>query len=518
VSDTPRTLDTAATRGDTPGDVPGARDVSTSSDIGADARAGAAGPLAIAGASGYVGRLLVERLAQAGHSVVAIARHAAGLPSGPGVRALGIDVSDVDATVAALARVDAAFYLVHAMAGGEGFADRDRHLAGTFAQAARRAGVRRIVYLGALGRDDLSLHLASRQEVGTVLRDSGIEVVELRAAVILGAGSISFEMLRSLTERLPVMVCPRWVGTRLQPLAEDDLLAYLEESLTVPPGTYEVGTPDVTDYGEMMRLYAEARRLRTRRIFTVPLLTPSLSARWVDLVSPVDRRVSHALIESLVNEVVVHDPGPATTAFTIRPMPVRDAIVRAIDEEAERVTDALFDRPEGLAGGVYSMRCATPLAPDQVVAARVRLGRVGGDLGWYGMAWAWRLRLRLGRLFGEHLSLRRPERIEPGATIDWWTVTRADEDHLVLAATDWFCGEGWLGYRIACPPLRLEQVAAFRPKGLLGLAYWRMLWPVHWVVFRAMARSQVRPARATSRRTHAARFVRSSGGRRSPDN
>jgi uncharacterized protein YbjT (DUF2867 family) len=492
--------------------------MTTSPDIAADAPGCAPSQVAIVGASGYVGRLLAERLARAGHGVVALARRPAGLPSGPRVRALGVDVSDVDATVAALAGAHVAFYLVHAMAGGEGFAARDRGLATAFAQAARKSGVRRIIYLGALGHDDLSPHLASRQEVGVVLRSTGIDVVELRAAVILGAGSISFEMLRSLTERLPVMVCPRWVGTRLQPLAEDDLLAYLEESLTVPPGIYEVGTPDVTDYGEMMRLYAEVRRLRTRRIFTIPLLTPSLSARWVDLVSPVDRRISHALIESLVNEVVVHDPKPAMTAFTVRPLPVIEAIVRAIDEEAERVSEGFFDRAEGLAGGVYTMRCATPMTPDQVDAARTNLGRVGGDLGWYGMAWAWKLRLRLGRLFGERLSLRRPERIEPGAQTDWWTVTRADEDLLVLSTKDWFCGEGWLGYRVASSPLRLEQVAAFRPKGLLGLAYWRMLWPVHWVVFRAMARGQVRRARAESSRGHAARLVRSNGRRRSPEN
>lgn len=474
--------------------------------------------IAIAGASGYVGRLLTEHLAGSGHGVVAIARHAAGLASGPRVRALDIDVSDVHATAAALGGVDAAFYLVHAMAGGAGFADRDRHLAETFAEAARRADVRRIVYLGALGHDGLSTHLASRQEVGATLRESGIAAVELRASVILGAGSISFEMLRSLTERLPVMVCPRWVGTRLQPLAEDDLLAYLEESLTVPPGTYEIGTPDVTDYGQMMRLYAAAHRLRPRRILTIPLLTPSLSARWVDLVSPVDRKVSHSLIESLVSEVVVHDPGPAMSAFTVRPVPVARAIECAIDQEAERVTNGLFERPEGLLGGVYTMRCSTPLREDMVDAVRDNLGRIGGDLDWYGMAWAWRLRLRFGRLFGERLRLEQPEQLRPGTKADWWTVTCADEDHLALIADDWFCGEGWLGYRIASSPLRLEQVAAFRPKGLLGLAYWRLLWPVHWVVFRVMARKHLGHARTEALFIRTARLLRSSRGRRYREN
>ena len=160
------------------------------------------------------------------------------------------------------------------------------------------------------------------------------------------------------------------------------------------------------------------------------------------------------------------------------------------------MSEGLFVRSEGLEGGVYTMRCAAPLPKDLVDAVRANLGRVGGELGWYGMPLAWRLRLRLGRFFGERLSLRRPGRIERGAQVDWWTVTRADGDHLVLAATDWFCGEGWLGYRIASSPPRFEQVAAFRPKGLLGLAYWRLLWPVHWVVFRIMARGQLHHARS----------------------
>jgi uncharacterized protein YbjT (DUF2867 family) len=492
--------------------------VTTSPDTAPDALGCGPPTIAIVGASGYVGRLLAERLTREGHGVVAMARRPVRLPSGTRGHSIGVDVSDVDATAAALVGIDTAYYLVHAMAGGEGFAARDRQQATAFARAGRASGLRRIIYLGALGHDDLSPHLASRQEVGDVLRSTGIDVVELRAAVILGAGSISFEMLRSLTERLPVMVCPRWVGTRLQPLAEDDLLAYLEESLWVPPGIYEIGTPDVTSYGEMMRLYAQARRLRPRRIFTIPLLTPSLSARWVDLVSPVDRRISHALIESLVNEVVVHDPQPAMTAFTVRPVPVTEAIVRAFDEEAARASDGLFDRPEGLAGGVYTMRCRVPLPPGQRDAARANLGRVGGDLSWYGMAWAWRLRLRLGRLFGERLSLRRPERIEPGARADWWIVTRADGDHLVLTTRDWFCGEGWLGYRLASSAPVLEQVAAFRPRGLLGLAYWRILWPVHWVVFRAMARHQVRRSRSAPSRTPASRMARSPGRRLHPEN
>lgn len=450
--------------------------------------------IAVAGASGYVGQLLIRRLAASGHRIVAIARRRGHLESCEALEVVSADVGDIAATAAVLSGVETAYYLVHAMASGQGFADRERLQARAFGAAARQAGVGRIIYLGALGDEDLSAHLRSRQEVGTLLRESGVPVVELRCAVVLGAGSISFEMLRSLTERLPVMVCPRWVSTRLQPLAECDLLAYLEESLGVPPGIYELGTPDVTDYGQMMRSYAEARGLRPRRILRVPLLTPSLSSRWVDLFSPVNRQISRALVDSLISEVVVHRPEVSTTVFSVRPLTVRAAIEKAIEDERLAVSTDLFDRPEGWHGGVHTVRKAVPVPASLVDEIRSDLRRVGGDLGWYGMSWAWRLRLAMGRPFGERLGLHRPERLVAAAPVDWWTVARVDDDQLVLASANWFCGEGWLGYSVRSGPARLEQVAAFRPKGLLGLAYWRVLCPIHRVVFRRMVRHRVNRA------------------------
>ncbi len=462
--------------------------------------------IAVMGASGYVGRRLVAHLARQGQHVTAIGRVASYLPSGPGIEPRSVDVGDPDVTTAALAGADAAYYLVHAMAAGDGFATRDRALARSFGLAARRADVGRIVYLGGMGDDGLSEHLSSRQEVGRILRESAIPVVELRAAVILGAGSISFEILRYLTERLPAMVCPRWVDTRLQPIAERDLLTYLEQSLQAPPGIYEIGTPEVTTYHDMMQSYAEIRRLRRRVIVKVPLLTPSLSARWVDLVTPVDKAVSHALIDSLSNEVVVRDPARTAAAFDVEPMTVADALRAALDNQAAGVPGRLIDLDEGLAEGIYVMRASAPIPADQL-PVKGDLARCGGDLRWYGAARVWRLRIAIGRVFGERLRLSRPAQPQVGATADWWTIECLDDDRLVLGSTAWFFGDAWLGYRVTGPqgpsakigtpgPARIEQVAAFRPRGAPGFTYWRLLRPIHGRVFGVMARQRV-PRAAT---------------------
>lgn len=452
----------------------------------------------MAGAGGYVGRRLVAHLAGLGHRVVAIGRRADQLPAAAVARA--VDVADTPALAEALAGCDAAYYLVHSMAGGEGFSGRDRALAESFSQAAAAAGVGRIVYLGGLGRGTLSEHLRSRQEVGRALGSAGVGVVELRAAVVIGAGSISFELLRYLTERLPVMVCPRWITTRVQPVAERDLLAYLAAAPEVGPGVYEIGCPEATTYRDMIATYAQVRGLRPRVIVDVPVLTPRLSARWVDLVTPVDRHVSHSLIDSLATEVVVTAPGPTAAAFGVAPLPVAEAISAALDEQAARIGHGLLSFRAGLSNGVYAMRSNVSLPAGDVDGAKDDLTRCGGDLRWYGTPWAWRLRLALGGLFGERLHLQRPPRVEPGAAVDWWVVEEKTGSSLVLGTRRWFCGEAWLGYQVCGPPqARIEQVAALRPKGLLGLAYWRAVWPVHLVVFRVMGRRQARRAALLAR-------------------
>jgi uncharacterized protein YbjT (DUF2867 family) len=449
---------------------------------------------AVAGASGYVGGRLVDRLVTAGHEVVALGRHESTLPAT--ARRKAVDVADAEGVADALADVDTAYYLVHSLDEGAGFSDRDKELGESFAAGAAKAGVRRVVYLGGRGRGELSEHLQSRQEVGRALGSTGVEVVELRAAVVIGAGSISFEMLRYLTERLPVMVCPRWITTRVQPIAERDLLSYLEQAPTVPPGVYEIGGPEATTYRDMIATYARVRGLARRRIVDVPMLTPSLSARWVDLVTPVDRRVSHALIESLTTEVVVTDPAPARDAFAIEPVGVAEAITQALDDQAARLPGDLMGFEEGLRDGVYAMRSAAPLPTEDRSTAVGELNRCGGRLGWYGLAFAWWLRLQLGKAFGERLRLQRPPAVVVGAEVDWWTVQAKTDDLLILETRRWFCGEAWLGYRVTTPPEpEVELVAALRTKGLVGFVYWRLLWPIHLVVFKRMSRSKAGQAR-----------------------
>jgi uncharacterized protein YbjT (DUF2867 family) len=462
---------------------------------------------AVAGANGFVGTHLVPHLVGHGFDVHALVRDPQTVHPAAHVTVHGADVGDPAALSRALAGCELAYYLVHAMAGGEGFAARDQALARSFARAAADAGVRRIVYLGGLGRGELSTHLASRQEVGQLLGSTGVPVVELRAAVVLGAGSISFEMVRYLTERLPVMVCPRWVNTPTQPIALGDLLAYLRESAEVMPGVYEVGCTDATTYRQMMDTYARVRGLRPRLIVKVPVLTPALSAHWVDLVTPVDATVSHALIESLTNDVTVQERERTDAAFTVRPLSVAAAIRAALDDQATGIGTTLFDRRHGLADGVYTDRSRArvhpgDLGPDGSVRGLAEdLDDAGGHLSWYGLPFAWLARITLGHLFGEDLRLDRPDDVRPGAAVDWWTVEAREPETLVLRSNDWFCGEAWLGYRVSPDePVAVEQVGSLRTRGILGMAYWWLLWPIHQVAFRAMVRHRRDRAHRIARR------------------
>jgi hypothetical protein len=270
----------------------------------------------------------------------------------------------------------------------------------------------------------------------------------------------------------------------------------LEQSLHVAPGIYEIGGADVTTYREMISAYARVRGLRRRRIMDIPWLTPHLSSYWVDLVTPVDRSVSHALIESLVTEVVVVDPEPARRAFSVTPMGVESALGAALDDQDEEVTRSLFARRKGLVDGVYSvvLDVAIPPGTEEVVVGD--LETIGGRLSWYGAAPGWIARLVLGRLVGERLRRHRPATVVPGALVDWWRIVRVGSGELVLRSLGWFPGDAWLGYRAGQDTLR--QVAAFRPRGIPGFLYWKLLKPIHRVAFDRMARHRVHPASGQS--------------------
>ncbi len=307
--------------------------------------------------------------------------------------------------------------------------------------------------------------------------------------MVLGAGSISFEMLRYITERLPFMVCPRWVRTAIQPIASADMIRYLIAAMDVAPGVYEVGGADVTSYREMITAYSLARGLRRRRIVDVPYLTPRLSSYWLDLVTPVDRRVSHALIESLVTEVVVEDRGRTDAAFDIEPVGLADALSAALDDQALELDHDLLSRESGLRDGVYTVRVTAPLSGAASKRLDADLARIGGSYSWYGLAFAWRVRALLGRVVGENWKLTSPQEIVRGTAVDWWLVARRDPGMLVLRAARWFPGEAWLGY--GCAEHELIQVGSLRPKGIPGFLYWKLLQPIHRQVFRALARHRV---------------------------
>lgn len=471
----------------------------------------------LTGGTGYVGGRLLESLRAAGHRVRCLARRPEYLAPqvDPEVEVVRGDVLDRESLERALAGVDVAYYLVHSMGRADGFEDADHRGAENFGTAARARGVGRIIYLGGLGdsEDRLSPHLRSRHEVGEVLRASGVQVIELRASVVLGSGSLSFEMIRALVERLPVMVTPRWVSVLAQPIAVNDLLSYLIAALVLDTGDsriFEIGGADQVSYGEMMREYARQRG-RRRLMIPVPLLTPRLSSLWLGLVTPLYARVGRKLVDSLRHSTVVRDPS-ALEAFPIRPKSCREAIAEALRNEdaelaASRWSDALSAGGETPGwGGVrfgsrlVDSRCAEIAVPRAVAWRTVE--RIGGTTGWYYGNWLWRLRGFLDLLvggIGMRRGRRHPERLRAGDVLDFWRVEVFEPGRrLRLAAEMKVPGRAWLEFKVDGDERRsvIRQTAIFDPAGLTGLAYWYLIYPLHVLVFRGMLRGITRAAGA----------------------
>ena len=494
----------------TPGSSPGAADPGRPPGPPPEHR------ILLTGATGYVGGRLLPRLLEAGCFVRCLARHPDHVhaTAAPGqLETVRADLCDAAVPGAAFEGIDTAFYLVHALGTARDFAEEERTAARNFAVAARAARVGRIVYLGGLGRGPgLSPHLASRQEVGRLLRASGVPTWEFRCAVILGSGSLSFEMIRSLVERLPVLVTPRWVSVPTQPIAIEDVLAYLLAAVDRPghgSRVFEIGGPDRTSYGGIMAEYARQRGLR-RRMLRVPVLTPRLSSRWLRLVTPLYARVGRKLIEGLRNPTVVESDAAREVFPALRPRGVREAIARALANEDEafaatRWCDAVA--ASGAAGGagaglhaarrVDSRAAHSPADPETVFAA---VEALGGDTGWYFGNALWRLRGAIDLLAGGP-GLRRgrrdPLKLRAGDVVDFWRVEAIERPALLrLRAEMRLPGRAWLQFEVrpSGGGSLVRQTALFDPAGLGGRLYGYAVYPLHALVFRGMLRGLVRAA------------------------
>jgi uncharacterized protein YbjT (DUF2867 family) len=469
----------------------------------------------VTGATGYIGGRLVPVLEASGVALRCLARQPSALQSRVAATTEVVqgDLFDPASLDDALAGIDVAYYLVHSMGAHGDYREKDRRAARNFGEAARRAGVRRIVYVGGLASDEggLSHHLRSRIETGNVLRASGVQVVEFRASVVVGSGSLSFELIRALVERLPIMICPRWVSTLAQPIGIDDLLAYLAAALHLPGGesrTFEIGGADQASYGDLMREYARQRGLR-RVMIAVPLLTPRLSSLWLGLVTPVYARVGRELIEGLKTRSVVSDPA-ALTVFPIRPVGLRDAIGRAIRNEDRAFAQTRWC--DARSSGGESPSLASARFGNRFVDARrihvavdadhafAPIARIGGKSGWYYGTWLWRIRGAIDLLMGG-VGMRRgrrdPTALTVGDALDFWRVEAFEPGRrLRLAAEMKVPGRAWLEFEVVpdAGGAVVHQTAVFEPVGLSGLLYWYALSPIHTLIFGGLLRAIARRA------------------------
>jgi uncharacterized protein YbjT (DUF2867 family) len=474
----------------------------------------------LTGATGYVGGRLLPALLERGHRLRCLARRPEAVAADLDSRSQVVkgDAVSGEGLSESLRGIDTAYYLIHSMGGPGGFEDADRRAALNFGSAARAAGVRRIVYLGGLADEAqrLSTHLRSRIEVGQLLRASGVPVIELRASIVIGSGSLSFEMIRSLVEHLPVLVTPRWVSMPAQPIGIDDLISYLVRALDADPSgspVYEIGGADRMSYRDLMREYARQRRLR-RVMIRVPVLTPWLSSLWLGLVTPLYARVGRNIIDSIRHPSVVRDER-ARHVFEVAPTDIRTAMAQALGSagpDLERTPAA------SEAWGLPTARSSIEKAvePPRLVDSREAfvaaapaiafqsIRRIGGERGWYAHDWLWRLRGRLDVVFGGpgmRRGRRDPERIASGDTIDCWRVTGFEPDRfLQLFAEMRLPGRAWLEFEVTpeANGARIRQTAIFEPSGLAGRAYWYGVLPLHALVFGGMLRGLARRARESA--------------------
>ncbi len=472
----------------------------------------------VAGATGYIGGRLVPRLLEAGYQVHALARAPGKLASRPWadhphLEIVEGDVFDPASLQRAVHQCRTAFYLVHSMNPEiTDFASADRQAASNMAKAAAAEKLEQIVYLSGLGAEDarLSHHLQSRTEVGDILREGSVPVTILRAAMIIGSGSASFEILRYLVDRLPVMITPRWIDTPCQPIGVRNVLHYLvgciEEPKTIGE-TFDIGQPEVTNYRKLMRIYAEEAGLPRRLIIPVPVLTPRLSSYWIHLVTPVPASIARPLAEGLSNPVVCQESS-ITKLLPQELFDARTSIRRALDELRQQTVESSWTDsghidpaewsipgdPNWAGGSICedSRRIVLQASAEEAWSALVK---IGGETGYYHADWLWKLRGLIDRIFGG-VGLDRGRRssseLYPGDAIDFWRVIAVEKhEHLNLLAEMKLPGKAVLTFRVrplANSKVELVQSARFLPRGLLGLLYWYAVWPFHHYVFNGMLR------------------------------
>ena len=474
----------------------------------------------VSASTGYIGRSLIGPLQAAGYRVRASARDLRRLErvAGPRVELVAADAFEAVAVAASLAGVDTAFYLVHTLGAGADYAERDRQAAAIFARAAAEAGVRRIVYLGGLGEDvgHLSEHLASRQEVGRLLASADVPVVEFRASIVIGSGSTSFEMIRNLVEKLPVMTTPRWVRQPAQPVAVADVVRYLVAAVELPEDAeqphrvYEIGGADIVTYGDLLRLYADRRGLH-RLIIPMPVLSPGLSGWWLYLFTPKQATVGRQLAESLRHPTVVTDDHAARDFPAICPMGASEAFDCAFADEERafdsiRWSEQLADVSEGVAtnfereGRYVDSRTIHVACPPE--AAFDPIACIGGENGWYAFDTLWDIRGFIDVLLGgpgRRRGRRDQYALVEGDHLEWWRVVEVDAPRLLrLEAEMVNPGRGWLQYELAGDEngTLVRQTATFDAKGLLGRLYWYGVLPFHHFVFNGTLKGIERECRA----------------------
>lgn len=468
----------------------------------------------VTGATGYIGGRLIPRLLENEYQVRVLARdplRLAGRTWTDQVEIVKGDVLEPESLVQACSDIDVAYYFIHSMVSTENFHQRDVDAAHNFGEAAQKSGVKRIIYLGGLGdpESQLSEHLQSRQETGRALTASGVPVTEFRAAVIVGSGSISFEMIRYLTERVPIMICPSWVYNRIQPIAIRNVLDYLVAALEEPSSigeVIEIGGADVQTYASMMTTYASERGLR-RIMLPVPVLTPFLSSYWVHWVTPINARLARPLIEGLRNEVIVRTNKARQMFPNIEPMPYRQAVSLSLSKlDAGQIETSWADALVSSYGerSVVVLRNEEGMIEEHrehIVNAPASIvydvfTSLGGENGWAVFNWAWQLRGLLDRMVGGS-GLRRgrrdPKEIRVGDAVDFWRVEIVDENkHMLLRAEMKVPGRAWLEFKthpLSENQTTLTQTAYFAPKGLAGMLYWYLLYPFHGLIFSRMIRA-----------------------------